>query len=567
MILRNIFPKVLLPLLVLLLLSWSSRSVAQGGGDAIVVSDNILATRAGMEILEQGGNAMDAAVATAFALAVLDPASSGLGGGGFMVIYQGKEKKAHALDFREKAPAATKKDLYIRDGKVISRLSRVGPLSVAVPGEVAGLLEALRRFGSLPLNTVLAPSIRYATAGFSNSPQIRYAVQKHISTIRQRGNFSRIFLKADGKPYLVGETIHQPELGESLKAIAREGAKVFYEGWIGQAIVDRLKKEGGVLTLKDLKDYKPVWREPLLGSYRKRLVITMPPPSSGGVALMYMLNVLEGYDLGQFRHNSATYLHILTETMKHAYADRARYLGDPDFVQIPTKRITSKKYAARTRKNISAKFTHPADFYGLAPTSPERGGTTHFAVLDGAGNAVSSSLTINSRFGSKILVRQTGIILNNEMDDFSIRAGQPNIYGLIGGSANSIQPKKRPLSSMTPTIMLDGEKPVLIVGAAGGPRIITATLQTILNVLDFSMPLRKAVRTPRVHHQWKPNRLLVENKIPRTIRESLGRRGHVIKSRRSLGTVQAILINGGKLSGEADPRKARDPAGEPTSPD
>lgn len=567
MILRNIFPKVLLPLLVLLLLSWSSRSVAQGGGDAIVVSDNILATRAGMEILEQGGNAMDAAVATAFALAVLDPASSGLGGGGFMVIYQGKEKKAHALDFREKAPAATKKDLYIRDGKVISRLSRVGPLSVAVPGEVAGLLEALRRFGSLPLNTVLAPSIRYATAGFSNSPQIRYAVQKHISTIRQRGNFSRIFLKADGKPYLVGETIHQPELGESLKAIAREGAKVFYEGWIGQAIVDRLKKEGGVLTLKDLKDYKPVWREPLLGSYRKRLVITMPPPSSGGVALMYMLNVLEGYDLGQFRHNSATYLHILTENMKHAYADRARYLGDPDFVQIPTTRITSKKYAARTRKNISDKYTHPADFYGLAPTSPERGGTTHFAVLDGAGNAVSSSLTINSRFGSKILVRQTGIILNNEMDDFSIRAGQPNIYGLIGGSANSIQPKKRPLSSMTPTIMLDGEKPVLIVGAAGGPRIITATLQTILNVLDFSMPLRKAVRTPRVHHQWKPNRLLVENKIPRTIRESLGRRGHVIKSRRSLGTVQAILINGGKLSGEADPRKARDPAGEPTSPD
>ena len=271
---------------------------------------------------------------------------------------------------------------------------------------------------------------------------------------------------------------------------------------------------------------------------------------------MHMLNVLEGYDLGQFRHNSATYLHILTENMKHAYADRARYLGDPDFVQIPTTRITSKKYAARTRKNISDKYTHPADFYGLAPTSPERGGTTHFAVLDGAGNAVSSSLTINSRFGSKILVRQTGIILNNEMDDFSIRAGQPNIYGLIGGSANSIQPKKRPLSSMTPTIMLDGEKPVLIVGAAGGPRIITATLQTILNVLDFSMPLRKAVRTPRVHHQWKPNRLLVENKIPRTIRESLGRRGHVIKSRRSLGTVQAILINGGKLSGEADPRKA-----------
>lgn len=474
-----------------------------------------------------------------------------------MVVYQGKEKKAHTLDFREVAPAATKKALYKKGGKVISWLSRVGPLSVAVPGEVAGLLEALQRFGSLPLKIVLEPAIQYATKGFSNSPQLHYAVKKHLTSIRQNRNFSRIFLKSNEMPYMVGETIHQPELGKSLKAIAQNGAKIFYEGWIGQAIVSHLKKEGGNLTLKDLRGYKPVWREPLLGSYRKHLVITMPPPSSGGVALLQMLNVLEGFNLNKFTHNSGTYLHILTETMKHAFADRARYLGDPEFTHIPLKNLVSKEYASQTRKKISAKFTHPVEFYGLAPISPERGGTTHFSVLDNRGNAVSSSLTINTRFGSKILVRQTGIILNNEMDDFSISDGQPNIYGLIGGSANSIQPKKRPLSSMTPTIVLDGGRPMLIVGAAGGPRIITATLQTVINILDFSMSLRKAVRSPRVHHQWKPNRLVVEKNIPLTIREFLGQMGHVIKTRRSLGTVQAVLANEGKFSGEADPRKVR----------
>ncbi len=532
---------------------------AQQNLNGIVVSDNLSATRAGMEILEQGGNAVDAAVATAFALGVVGPASSGLGGGGFMVIYTAKEKKAHALDFREKAPKAVRADLYSRKGRLVPELSRRGALAVAVPGEVAGLTEALKRFGSLPLETVISPAIRYATEGFPVRPQLLKAIERHLSTIRKLPNFSRLFLKSDGSMYKERELIRQPELGETLKAIAREGSRVFYEGWIAQAIVGQLKKAGGILTLEDLKEYKPVWREPILGTYRDRTVITMPPPSSGGIALVQMLNVLEGYQLRQFIHNSTPYLHLLTEVMKHAFSDRATYLGDPDFVEVPVKRLLSKKYASWIRNRVSSDYTHPASYYGLVSFKPKKGGTTHFGVLDGEGNAVSASLTINTRFGSKVLVRETGIILNNEMDDFSIRAGLPNVYGLIGGRANSIQPKKRPLSSMAPTIILQGDRPVLVVGASGGPRIISATLQAILNVLDFGMPIKKALSSPRIHHQWKPNKLMVEGKISRETRSSLARRGHAIKVRSSLGAVQAILVEKEKISGEADPRKAQRP--------
>jgi gamma-glutamyltranspeptidase/glutathione hydrolase len=540
----------------------ATPSLAQQNLNGIVVSDNLSATRAGMEILEQGGNAVDAAVATAFALGVVEPASSGLGGGGFMVIFQAKEKKAHALDFREKAPKAVRADLYSRKGRLVPELSRRGALAVAVPGEVAGLTEALKQFGSLPLETVISPAIRYATEGFPVRAQLLRAIDRHLSTIRKLPNFSRLFLKSDGSPYKEREMIHQPELGETLKAISREGSRVFYEGWIAQAIVSQLKKEGGILTLEDLKEYKPVLREPILGTYRKRTVITMPPPSSGGIALVQMLNVLERYQLRPYRHNSVPYLHLLTEVMKHAFADRATYLGDPDFVKVPVKRLLSKKYASRIRNKISSEYTHPASFYGLASFKPKTGGTTHFGVLDGEGNAVATSLTINTRFGSKVLVRETGIILNNEMDDFSIRAGLPNVYGLIGGRANSIQPKKRPLSSMTPTIILQEDRPILIVGASGGPRIISATLQAILNALDFGMPLKKAVGSPRIHHQWKPNKLMVEGKISRDTRISLARRGHAIKVKSSLGAVQAIWVEKEKISGEADLRKAKKPKGK-----
>lgn len=536
-----------------LLFVWVSSSAAQQRGGA-VVADHELASRAGMEILRRGGNAVDAAVATAFALGVVDPASSGLGGGGFMVIYQAKEKKAHALDFRETAPAKANRHLYTKGGKPVPSLSSTGPLAVAVPGEVAGLTEALKRFGSLPLLTVMAPAIRYAAEGIPLSPFLRHALERHLSVLRQSPELARVFL-VKGELPREGEVLRQPELAESLKAIADRGPEVFYRGWIAEAIAAKIKKEGGVLAMEDLRGYKPVWREPILGHYRKRLIITMPPPSSGGIALVQMLNVLEGYRLGIIPHNSATELHLLAETMKHAFADRAQYLGDPDFVQVPVQKLISKEYAAWIRTQISPVRTQPLKSYGLAYFKPEQGGTTHFGVLDKDGNAVSCSLTINTRFGSKVMVPGTGIILNSEIDDFAIHPGVPNVYGLVGVEANSLQPKKRPLSSMTPAIVLQNDRPFLIVGAAGGPRIISATLQTIVNVLDFNMPLEKAVESARIHHQWIPDELFVEKAIVPTTKKSLERRGHAVKQKEHLGVVQAILVKRSKISVAVDPRK------------
>ena len=525
----------------------------QRGGPGIVVSDNPLATRAGTEILSRGGNAIDAAVATGFALAVLDQAASGLGGGGFMIIYDARDKRAHALDFRETAPEAAHADLYVRNGKPVPSLSLTGALAVAVPGEVAGLLAAMKRFGSLPLAALIAPAIRLAAEGFPLDAALRYAIERQASNMKKFPELGRVFLLKDEVPP-AGEIIRQPDLGQTLKAIASDGADVFYQGWIAQAIVDTVKRDGGVLTLEDLKSYRPIWREPLVGSYRKRTVITMPPPSSGGVALIEMLNMLEGHQLAKLAPNSATYLHLIAESMKHAFADRAQYLGDPDFVKAPIPTLMSKDYASWIRSRISPVKTYPPKYYGLGNFKAEQGGTTHFSVLDRFGNAVACTLSVNTRFGSKILVPKTGIVLNNEIDDFAIHPSG-NVYGLVGNDANSLQPKKRPLSSMTPTIILQGDRPEMIVGGAGGPRIITAALQTILNVLDFHMPIKEAVEAPRIHHQWIPDELNVEDKLPPETKRSLERRGHTVRERTSLGVVQAILSKGTKTTGAADSRK------------
>ena len=526
----------------------------------IVVSDSELATKAGMEILKRGGNAVDAAVATAFALAVVDQASSGLGGGGFMVIYDAKDHRAHALDFRETAPAAARTELYVKGGKPVPSLSLTGALAVAVPGEVAGLMEALNRFGTLSRQVIIAQAIRYAGEGFPPDGALRFAIERQRSNMKKFPDLARIFLPKDEVPE-EGEIIRQPDLSETLKAIAAQGTEVFYQGWIGQAIAETVKKEGGVLTLDDLKNYRPVWREPLIGHYRKRTVIAMPPPSSGGVALIEMLNVFDGHQLNKLEHNSATYLQLLAEVMKHAFADRAQHLGDPDFVKAPVSTLISMDYAAWIRGRISAAKTHPAKFYGLVNLKAEQGGTTHFSVLDRSGNAVACTLSVNTRFGSKLMVPRTGIVLNNTIDDFSIHASVGNIYGLIGNDANSLQPKKRPLSSMAPTIIMQGERPELIVGGAGGPRIITGTLQTILNVLDFKMSIKEAVESPRIHHQWVPEDLLVETALAPETKRSLERRGHTLKERGNIGVVQAILARGSKVTGAADPRKAeRSPA-------
>ena len=519
----------------------------------LVVSDSPLATKAGMEMLGRGGNAIDAAIATAYALAVVDQASSGIGGGGFMVIYETKDRRAHALDFRETAPEGVRKELYIRDGRPVPSLSLTGALAVAVPGEVAGLAQAHRRFGSMPMQVLMAPAIRLASNGFPLDATLRYAIDRQQGSIKKFPDLARIYMPNDEVP-AEGELVRQPELGETLKAIASQGANAFYQGWIADAIVETLKREGGVLSSEDLKNYRPVWREPLIGNYRQRTVISMPPPSSGGVAILQMLKVLEGYQLSSLTHNSATYLHLVTEAMKHAFADRAQYLGDPDFVKTPVSLLTSKDYGRWIRGRISAAKTHPTRYYGLVNFKPELGGTTHFSVMDRFGNAVACTVSVNTRFGSKLLVPNTGIVLNNEMDDFAIHS-TGNVYGLVGNEANSLQPRKRPLSSMSPTIILQGDRPEVVVGGAGGPRIISATLQTILNVLDYQMPVARAVEASRVHHQWLPDQLNVESDILIETKRSLERRGHTVRERGVIGVVQAITNGQNGVKGAADPRK------------
>ena len=534
-----------------LFLFFSTPALAQQGA---VVADNELAAKAGMEILKNGGNAVDAAVATAFTLAVVDQSASGLGGGGFMVIYQTKEKKAHALDFRETAPAASHREQYLKNGKPVPSLSLTGALAVAVPGEVAGLAEAQKRFGTMPLAAVMAPAIRYAVEGFAPQLRLRYALDRQLQNLRKNPDLGRVMLMKDEIP-ADGELIRQRELAETLKAIADQGPKVFYEGWIGQAIAERIKKEGGSLTLEDLKNYKAVWREPLIGRYRKWTVLTMPPPSSGGIAVIEALNVLEHYKLGSMQHNSPAYLHLVAESLKHAFADRAQYLGDPDFVQVPTAKLVSKDYAGWIHSRISPAKTQPPKFYGLSTYNAEKGGTTHLGVIDKSGNAVSASLTVNTQFGSKILVAETGIVLNNEMDDFAIHPGAPNVFGLVGNDANSLQPKKRPLSSMAPTIVLENDRAAVVTGASGGPRIISATLQSVLNVLDFRMPLKKALAAPRIHHQWMPDELAAEPGITPSTRKALEKLGHKVQEKNSLGLAEVVAVQKGRATAQPDPRR------------
>ncbi len=527
---------------------------AQRSHSGLVIADSEPASQAGMEILGRGGNAVDAAIATALALSVVDQASSGLGGGGFMVIYQAKERKSFALDFRETAPAASRREDYMKDGKPAPALSLTGALAVAVPGEVAGLLEAHKKFATLPMSVLAAPAIKLAAEGFKVDSALGVAIDRMQKNMKLFTELGRIYMPKGEVPKN-GELIRQRELAETLKAIAKEGAPVFYQGWIGQAIVETVKKAGGVMTLEDLKNYRPVWREPLIGTYRNRTVITMPPPSSGGVALLEMLNVLEGYNLSELKHNSDGYLHLLAESMKHAFADRAAHLGDPDFVHVPIRKLTAKEYAAWIRGRIAPDKTRPVNFYGYYNYDAEKGGTTHFSVVDGAGNAVACTQSVNTRFGSKLLDARTGIVLNNEMDDFAIHPDVANVYGLIGNRANSLQPGKRPLSSMSPTIILQGNRPELVVGGAGGPRIINATLQTILNVIDFKMPVKQAIEIERIHHQWLPERLLIEGKLDAAQKKALEQRGHVIREQSALGVVQAITVNGSEIRGAADPRK------------
>lgn len=532
-----------------LLLSGSAVSFARTPLDGVVVSDSHTAVRAGMEILEQGGNAVDAAVATAFALAVVEPASSGLGGGGVMVVYQSREKKAHTLDFTAVSPAAAAPELYrTADGARAGRLE-TGPLAVAVPGSVAGLTEALKRFGSLPLETVLAPAVRHAAEGARVTPRLRQAIEENLSVLRRRANFSRIFLKASGAPYEVGETIRQPELAETLRTIARKGAAGFYKGALGRSLVARVRNDGGVMTLDDLDSYEPVWRRPLIGSYRDRTVIAAPLPSAGGVALVSLLNVMEGYGPDQFRHNSGAYLHLVVEATKAGIRDLAEWLEDPDASEVPAERITSRERASAVRGEISAELAARRTVTAWAARKRRKSGAQHVGVLDGDGNAVSMSLAIGNPFGARVLVRGTGVILNNQMQDFSLPGGG-------GGAADVLKPRRRPVNSLTPAVLLRDDQPVLVIGASGGSQTTGAVLQTILNVLDFRMPLTEALAAARIHVVTDtPPAVEAESSVSDEAVAALEDKGHTVRRRRLRAAVQAIRVEGRSITSASDPRR------------
>ena len=529
-----------------------SKSPAQTRLDGVVVARHAVAVQVGMEILEQGGNAVDAGVATAFALSVLDPPSAALGGGGVMVYYRAGEKRVHALDFTEVSPAAATPELYRKGGA--QRPPDTGALAVAVPGTVAGLVEALNRFGSLPLETVLAPAIRHAVGGVAVTPRFRRAIDANLDALRQRPNFSRIFLKASGAPYEVGATIRQPELAETLKAIAREGAAAFYEGVAGQAVAARIQGDGGAVNLDDLHSYRPAWRAPVIGGYRGRMVLTVPPPSLGGVALVGLLNVLEGYGADQFRHNSGAYLHLVAEITKAGMDEMLRALGDTEAGELPVRRFTSAERASAVRRKISMERAAPAALACAVAAKQAHTATNHVGVLDGEGNAVSMTLSLGSSFGAKVLVRETGVILNNRMRDFSLAggSGEPS-----ANASNALRSRTRPLNGMTPVILLRDDRPELIVGGSGGEQITGAVLQTILNVVDFRLPLAEAVAAPRIHAvQDAQCTLEAEVGVSDEALALLAGRGHAVRRSRLQGAVQAIGVEGRGITAASDPRRS-----------
>ncbi len=532
--------------------------VAENG---MVAAQEKIAAQVGADILKDGGNAVDAAVAVGFALAVTHPQAGNLGGGGFMLISLADGRKV-AIDYRETAPAAASRDMFLdARGGVDRDKARYSLASAGVPGTVAGLLHALEKYGSMPRERVMAPAIKLAEDGFPVAYGLAYAFAKAKDRFLNDRSTAALFLHPDGEPYRFGEIFRQPVLAKTLIAIRDRGASGFYEGPIAGMIAAEMKK-GGLITLDDLKAYRAVEREPVRGTYQGYEIFSMPPPSSGGVHVIQMLNILEGYDLKKLGQDSADSIHRLVEAMRRAYADRAKYLGDPDFVQVPVAALTSKAYAAELRKGINLeRATKSEDVSAGKLPSPEGEQTTHFSIMDKAGNAVANTYTLNLAFGSGYTVGGAGFFLNNEMDDFSAKPGAPNAFGLIGDEANAIAPGKRPLSSMAPTIVMRDGAPYLVTGSPGGSTIITVVLQEILNVLTFDMNVAEATAAPRVHHQWQPDNVITERGVSDDTLRILEARGFILPKNpdgtfqhRVLGRANSIMKKGGLFLGAADMR-------------
>jgi gamma-glutamyltranspeptidase/glutathione hydrolase len=524
----------------------------------MVASPERLAAEVGIKILQSGGNAVDAAVATGFALAVSYPRAGNLGGGGFMLIHLAEDDRQTLIDYRETAPAAAGKDLFLdENGKVDRSREFFSHQSAGVPGTVAGLLYALEKYGSMSREQVMAPAIALAERGLTVSFALNYEINARAEQLRKNPEALRLFFKPDGTPHEMGDTWRQQDLAWTLRQIRKKGRDGFYDGEVARRITAEMEAGGGLITAQDLADYRVVERQPVRGHFREFEIVSTPPPSSGGVHIVQMLNILEGYDLAAMGHNSAAYLHHLAESMKLAYADRSRYLGDPDFTEVPVSQLTDKAYAARQRQLIDpARATPSTDIAPGKMLPGESSDTTHYSVADRHGNVVSNTYTLNFSFGSHIAVPGTGMLLNNEMADFASSPGQANAFGLVEGEANKIEPGKRPLSSMSPTMVFRDGKPWLATGSPGGSLIITTVLQTLLNAMEFDMNIAAAAAGARVHHQWMPDKLRVEQGISPDTIKLLENMGHLVDvGNRTLGRTQSIMLDDGWLLGATDTRR------------
>ncbi|HJN94864.1 MAG: gamma-glutamyltransferase [Gammaproteobacteria bacterium] len=540
-------------------------SFSQGGRaplrakNGIVSSASRLASEAGVAVLKQGGNAVDAAVATAFALAVTWPSAGNIGGGGFMV-YHGEDGHATTFDFREKAAISATERMYLGlDGDVINNSNHIGPLAVGVPGTVAGLYKAHQELGSLPWEDLVAPAVKLAREGIPITYSLQTGFARSANRFAQYPSSARKFSRPDGSLYEMGDTWRQPDLAHTLELIQDNGHDGFYRGENARRLAEFMAANGGLITEQDLARYEAVEREPVRGTYRGYEVVSMPPPSSGGVALVEMLNILEGYDLAAMGHNSAQYLHVLTEAMRRAYADRAEHLGDPDFNEgMPLEQLMDKDYAATLRTSIDMdkkSESNPSEFAQVYESEE----TTHYSIVDSEGNMVSVTYTLEFGYGSGIVVEGGGYLLNNELGDFNAVPGVTNMRGSIGTAPNLVAPEKRPLSSMTPTIIAQDGKPLFAAGSPGGKTIINTTMQVILNVLDHDLNIAEAIEAGRIHHQWLPDMTSIEsNALSVDTIRLYEERGHQLSVRGSLGAAMGVYHDrvAGLFLGAADSRRA-----------
>lgn len=528
--------------------------------NGMVSAQEQIAAEIGRDILAQGGNAFDAGVAVAFALAVTLPRAGNIGGGGFMLVHDGKTGETKAVDYREIAPAGASRDMFLdAEGNADSELSSYSGAASGVPGTVAGMKLVLDEYGSMEWADVIAPAIRLAEEGIIVIPDLADSLEAMQDRLTKFPAAAKVFYKEDGSLYRPGERLIQADLATTLKKVAAEGPAGFYTGPVAEAIVNSVNAAGGVMTLEDMSGYKAVIREPVRGTYRGYEIVSMPPPSSGGIHLVQILNALEGYPIGALGENSSETIHLMAEAMKLAYADRSEYLGDTDFVDVPIDILTSKAYAADMRAKIKAGYATPSEQIKPADLAPyESNETTHYSIIDKDGNAVSNTYTINFSYGSGLVADGTGVLMNNEMDDFSAKPGVPNAYGLIGGDANAVEAGKRPLSSMTPTIVNKDGQVWMVTGSPGGARIITTVLQVIVNMIDHKMNIAEASTAARIHHQWLPDTLRIEGGISLDTQRALEAKGHVLSLEEVMGSTQSVMRDPetGFLLGASDPRRA-----------